>query len=94
MSVKVDILRCQSQQFANTQSRVIHYHENGVADRSALHGFNEHLEFLVRPEQHFIGVFLTHGSCLVTGVLSQSVELHCKVEGCGELVIDGSQIGR
>ena len=30
----------------------------------------------------------------MTGVLSQSIELHCKVEGCGELVVDGSQIGR
>ena len=94
MSVEINILRCQSQQFANTQSCIVHHHKNGVANRSALHGFDKHLEFLVRPEQHFIGVLLTHGSCLVAGILSQSVELHCKVEGCGKLVVDGSQIGR
>lgn len=73
MSVEVNVLRCQSQQFANTEARVVHDHENGVTDRSVLHGFNEHLEFFVCPEQHFIGVLLTHGTCLVTGVLPQSV---------------------
>ena len=92
MSVEVNVLWCQSQQFANTQARVVHDHENGVTDRSVLHGFNEHLEFFVRPEQHFIGVLLTHGTCLVTGVLPQSVELHRKIEGCDKLVVDGSQI--
>lgn len=32
MSVEVNVLRCQSQQFANTEARVVHDHENGVTD--------------------------------------------------------------
>ena len=94
MAVEVNVLRGQSQQFANTKSSVVHNHEHSVANGLCFHGFNEHLEFFVRPEPHFIGVLLTHTSCLVTGVLSQTVELHRKIECCGKLVVDGSQIGR
>ena len=94
MPVKVDILWCQSQQLANTETCVVHNHKDGVANGPVLHGFNEHLKFFLCPEQHFIGVLLAHGSCFMAGILSQPIELHCKIKCCGKLIVDGSQIGR
>jgi len=39
-------------------------HEDGVSNRSAFHGLDKHLEFLIRPERHCTGAFLPMFSAL------------------------------
>ena len=60
---------------------------------SVFHDLNEGLKLLPCPEQHFIGVFLTHTSRFVAWILFQSIVLDCVVENCRELVVDALEIG-
>ncbi len=60
---------------------------------SVFHDFNECLKLLPCPEQHLIGVLLTHSPCLVAWILFQSIVLDCVVENCRKLVVDALGIG-
>ena len=60
---------------------------------SVFHDLNEFLKLLPCPEQHLIGVFLTHTSRFVAWILFQSIVLDCVVENCRKLVVDALEIG-
>ena len=47
---------------------------------SVFHDLNEFLKLLPCPEQHLIGVFLTHTSRLVAWILFQSIVLDCVLD--------------
>ena len=90
---KVDIRRCECQQLSLPNPRVVHGHEYRVAGRPVFHDLNEGLKLLPCPEQHFIGMLLTHTSRFVAWILFQSIILDRVVENCRELVVDALEIG-
>ena len=77
----------QRQQFAFPYAGVVQRHKDGVRSRLVRNGWNEGVEFILRPEQHLIGLFLAHTARPVAGVLLQSVILHRVIENGAQLVI-------
>ena len=90
---KVDVRRRKRQQLSLTDPCVVHGHKYRVAGRPVFHDLNEGLKLLPCPEQHFIGVFLTHTSRFMARILFQPVILDCVVENRRELVVDALEIG-
>ena len=90
---KVDVRRRKRQYLSFTDSGEVQGHKYCVAGRPVFHDLNECLKLPPCPEQHFIGVFLTHAPCFVAWILFQSIVLDCVVENCRELVVDALEIG-
>lgn len=89
---KVDVRRRKRQQLSLTDSGEVQGHKYRVAGRPVFHDLNECLKLLPCPEQHLIGVLLTHTSCFVAWIFFQSIVLDCVVENCRELRKDLSRV--
>ena len=91
--LEVDVRGRQRQQLAFPHAGVVQRHEDGVGRGLVHDGFDEGVELVLRPEQHLVGLLLAHASCLVAGILFQSVVLYRVVEDGDQLVVDDLEIG-
>ena len=85
--LKVDIHGRQRQQFAFPYAGVVQRHKDGARSRLVRNGLSEGVEFILRPEQHLISLFLAHTARLVAEVLLRSVILHRVIEDGDQLVV-------
>ena len=92
--IEIEVLGSQSQELAFTDSAPVQHFEGVVGARLAHHRFNEFLELLLGPDQHFPILRFTHVSDLRCRILLQIIETDSVVEDGAELIVQRLQIHR